>query len=320
MNETAIKQSWMLGDDYVYEIPKLLSKEEIKYFSQVSAWRFLAAIAAELLTITVVIWFSEAHWSLPVYVIAVIIIGSRLHAFTVLMHEATHYRGVANRKLNDIIGEMLAWPVTITMKGYRDNHFAHHREPNSDNDPDWVRKKGNKDFVFPQSLHQILFSLLQYLLGFKIYHEITAEHKQTHIKQIPKRLKNLQRIFFLTVFVAAVALGFWKQLLLYWLVPVCTSFLFFEHIRSVAEHFAVERTHMLNETRTVVGSIWERWLFAPYNINYHIEHHLYPSVPFFRLPELHKHLMGKQDYVSRAHITKGYLTGLLKECSSKGKQ
>jgi fatty acid desaturase len=42
--------------------------------------------------------------------------------------------------------------------------------------------------------------------------------------------------------------------------------------------------HRLN-TRTVYMGPLNRWIY--WNMNYHIEHHIYPSVPFHQLKNLH---------------------------------
>jgi fatty acid desaturase len=33
-----------------------------------------------------------------------------------------------------------------------------------------------------------------------------------------------------------------------------------------------------------------RWILFPHAMNYHVEHHLYPSVPHYRLAECHRKL------------------------------
>ena len=43
--------------------------------------------------------------------------------------------------------------------------------------------------------------------------------------------------------------------------------------------------HRLN-TRTVKMCRVNRFLY--WNMNYHVEHHMFPMVPFYRLPELHE--------------------------------
>jgi fatty acid desaturase len=52
---------------------------------------------------------------------------------------------------------------------------------------------------------------------------------------------------------------------------------------------------------------------APKNVNFHIEHHFYPSVPFYRLPQLHRTLMSKAEFKDSVHVTRSYL-GVLREC------
>jgi fatty acid desaturase len=307
-------RSTMQDDRPVTEFSKFLTKSEVSHFSQISSWRFFGAVAIEVLTIVLAIYLSERYWNIPLYIAVVIVIGSRMHALAVLMHDATHYRASSNRRINEFTGEVLALLVSITMQGYRNTHFAHHRELNTENDPDWIRKLGAPEFSFPKSPRAIILMLSQYALGLKSYGEAKKIKKMKNMGNISTRLKILRAAFILLIIASAILFGFWKQLILYWPIPLVTSFMFFLQIRSVAEHFAVEYQHMLNHTRTVVAPFWERWLFAPHGVNYHLEHHLYPSVPFFQLPRLHRYLMTKDEFARSAHITKGYTTGLFREC------
>ncbi len=36
-----------------------------------------------------------------------------------------------------------------------------------------------------------------------------------------------------------------------------------------------------------------RFFLFPHHVNYHLEHHLYPAVPHYKLPRLHRLLMAK---------------------------
>ena len=45
--------------------------------------------------------------------------------------------------------------------------------------------------------------------------------------------------------------------------------------------------HRLN-TRTVKMCALNRFLY--WNMNYHVEHHMFPMVPYYRLPELHEEI------------------------------
>jgi fatty acid desaturase len=90
-------------------------------------------------------------------------------------------------------------------------------------------------------------------------------------------------------------------------VPFVTWLQLFLRIRSVAEHFAIAGRHDLYaETRTVLPTWFERIFVAPEGIHYHLEHHLYPSVPSYRLGELHRALLAVPEFRRSAQVTRGY--------------
>ena len=121
-------------------------------------------------------------------------------------------------------------------------------------------------------------------------------------------------MFNLTLFSILTVFGLWKFYLLYWVVPYLTTFFMFQYIRSVAEHFGeLAYDHLLTSTRTIKPMLLERFLLSPHNVGFHLEHHLYPGVPFYHLPKLHQLLMDHKEYEEKAHITHGYMSGLLNE-------
>jgi fatty acid desaturase len=316
MTEAVVARSAKLGDDCVREIPRLLTKEEIRDLSRIDSVKFSLAALLEYGLIAAAVWVSVTWWNPVLYVIAVIIIGSRINALGGLMHDAAHYRAYANRQLNDFVGELLALPTSASMAGYRNTHFAHHRELNSANDPDWQRNVGLKEFEFPAPRTSVLMRFGQYLAGLKIASAVGGFHKNKETRDIPAAVARARLVFFAGLVLASIALGFWKVLLLYWIVPLLTVFLAIRYLRNVAEHYAVEHENVLNESRTVLGPFWELWLIAPWGLNYHLEHHLFPGVPCFRLGELHRLLMTREPYPQIAHITRGYFNGLLRDCAS----
>ena len=58
-------------------------------------------------------------------------------------------------------------------------------------------------------------------------------------------------------------------------------------------------------TRTTHVRPWERLFLAPYNLNYHLEHHFLASVPCYRLKELHHFLADKGIY-AETDFPRGY--------------
>jgi fatty acid desaturase len=67
-------------------------------------------------------------------------------------------------------------------------------------------------------------------------------------------------------------------------------------IRQVAEHAAVPDLYDPDprmNTRTVEAPWWQRIVFAPNAVNYHLEHHFMASVPCYRLAALRAHLKAR---------------------------
>ena len=63
-------------------------------------------------------------------------------------------------------------------------------------------------------------------------------------------------------------------------------------VRSFVEHAITDSETGAHSNRliTIRSNLVERALVAPYGMNYHAEHHLLPSVPAPRLPELQRRL------------------------------
>jgi len=133
---------------------------------------------------------------------------------------------------------------------------------------------------------------------------------------LPAATRRRQVLFYLAVAGLATWLHGWTVLLLYWVLPMFTFLIAILYVRDIAEHHGLPRQGLMG-SRTVLPWGWDRLVFCQNGVNYHTEHHLYPSVPFFRLGRLHRRLMQDQGFRRDAVLTRGYLTGLLDEVSSK---
>ncbi len=292
-----------------------IGKEALKPLYEVKPSRVLAAYVFEWILILGTIALANRYFSIWTYIPAVILIGSRMHALAVVMHDAAHFRFLSNRKLSDLITDVLVcFPMLIHVDGYRRNHISHHQHLNTGDDPDWVAKEGRPAFARPQTRGQFLGRLFLYLIAYQGLADLRWMARRIGKDKKGRAEKLQMRVFYALLFVALTLLGLWTQYLLFWVVPFLTSFMMFQYIRSFAEHFGdLKYSNLLTATRTVKPFLIERVLIAPYNISYHLEHHLYPAVPFYNLPALHKLLMTDPVFREQAHFTRGYLHGLLKE-------
>lgn len=269
-----------------------------------------------LLVILLFQYFSNWWW----YPVAVLVIGARMHALAVLMHDATHYRFLKNRKWNDLISNLLImYPIYTSIEEYRANHLKHHQHLNSENDPDWVAKLSKREFQFPKTKTAFILTLSSYLVLYQGIMDaiwFVKRYKGSDSSKPSTKSENplLKISFYVLLFSLLTVFGVWKSYLLFWVVPYLSAFFMFQYIRSVAEHYGeMAYENDLSSTRTVIPNFLERFLIAPHAVGYHLEHHLYPGVPFYHLPKLHRMLIQQEEYKADAHITKGYVTGLMQE-------
>jgi fatty acid desaturase len=99
-------------------------------------------------------------------------------------------------------------------------------------------------------------------------------------------------------------LGAWRELLIYWMLPMIGPLMLFVRVRVAAEHLmpGAGAAAGRNNVNHVHGRVWERFLFAPFSINYHIAHHLFPGVPWYNLRRLHAKLAEDPRFAAWARI------------------
>jgi fatty acid desaturase len=248
-------------------------------------------------------------------VFVILFIGTRQHALLILMHEFTHRQFSRKRKvLNDIVGDIFtALPFLITIFGYRRDHFQHHRTTSTNDDPNWTSSLKRARYRFPRSRVGMIWLLVQHCLGVYALQDVRAalfDAKMT--VDTPRSTQLRQLIFYVLVMILAWIFNLWMAIALYWFLPMFTSLMAVLYLRDVAEHHAMPAPG-LAASRTMHTNWLEGFLIAPNSVNYHAEHHLYPSVPFCRLRELHTLLKQMPFYADHAVITRGYLSGLLHE-------
>jgi fatty acid desaturase len=243
----------------------------------------------------------EAHFSWPLYVLTVILIAARLNALGVLLHDAVHYRLFANRRANDVAGQILAGiPIFQSLTLYRRAHTAHHRHLMTREDPDLPLVPTD----LPMSRARLLRELVLSVTGVYAIGLI-----RDRIRFSPP-LGRAVLIGILAVWSAGVIAGnpIARVLALYWFVPLTTWLPFITRLRVWGEHYwppghAAE--HPLANARTILPSWFDRVAITARNVGYHLTHHLYPSVPWYNLTVLHRELLKAHGY-QEARIVRGY--------------
>lgn len=311
--------------------PRARHIAEVRELSRVNGWRstlLIAGIWAPL--IGAMAWaVLMPHWW--VYLIAGCVTASRIVAMGVLVHDASHYLLYKNRTVNDLVSDlMLAFPIGMTTGLYRKTHFQHHRFTNTAGDIDLAAQSTDSEwFEWPKNAREFVAVMARSLTGLNVHRAwVMYQHwaPWNHLRDpISPAFPLHTRVLYLANMACVYALFGWGfsvapwttgKLIALYLVPGITLVNFSLRLRATAEHIGADNSEELRATRTVLPRWWERWLLAPFNVNYHLEHHLFPSVPGPNLGKLHRVLMADDDFRKRAHLTRGY-HGVLTELMSE---
>jgi fatty acid desaturase len=212
---------------------------------------------------------------------------------------------------------LLAWPHLVAAGPYRKNHIAHHRYLNSEKDPDWKRRQNDPAWVFPKPAKDLAGLLFRDVSGLNALVLLRLAARMVSADSVSTSFLVARYGFYAVSLALIVYAGALKGFAIYWLIPLFTWLVMIMRVRSIAEHSAIENGDMFYaQTRTTHAGMIERLFLAPKNVNYHLEHHVFPSVPFYRLPKLHALLLSKPGFRERAHLTESYV-GVLRESVGK---
>jgi fatty acid desaturase len=295
-----------------WRTPQFLPSETVRRLLQRDPARGVLSLVLQWMAIFAIAALSELFWHPALYLLAALLIGGRQVALMLVVHEGVHNTLLKNRRWNDRIAEWFAaWPILMPYRSYRRIHREHHLYLGTPKDPDFARNR-------PDRLTEAsgLAGVVRLLLGF--------EGRQVAVRRFwgpgdPEAEREgfawrpaLRVAAYLAVVAGAYAFGGLRLLALYWLVPLLW-FLVAMRLKGIAEHFAVPAHSHLNQSRTFKPSFLASLLVTPLHAEYHIEHHLYPGVPHYRLPDLHKELARLPEYADEAHISTAY-SDFLREC------
>src|SRR5882672_1017368 len=312
-----------VGDEFKDDYRKALPKDLVQQLTRRSAWRATAAILHDVAVLAAAIGAALWFWPNPlVIVLAVLVIGTRQHALFVIAHDATHYLLFQNRKINDFVGRACAMLQGLSMCTYRVIHRLHHNNLYGELDPDTALHGG-----YPRGKAYLVKKLLKDLSGFTAWKTYAyflggapALNTQTNVALRPlddtsAKLKaearsdrNAVIFFHLAALVLFGLSGYLIQYLVLWIMPLVTVVQVILRLRAIAEHGATtDFSSPLTAARTNVAPAWLEWLIFPHHVNYHIEHHLYASVPHYNLPALHRE-MARRGVLDGAEVVSFPLT------------
>jgi fatty acid desaturase len=256
-----------------------------------------------------------AHWPRWwTFVLAFLVISSRQQALLNIEHDCIHSSFTRDKRRDQLIGIIAcASPAGSPWNDSRARHLAHHRLITTPEDPD-LPLHDTADKASRAAL--LRYFGLALLGGYAVQVFLSGAPSTVPTKQRLQDWRNLtiaQVVIWGTTWLAS---GDWWLYLVLWVLPLITLTTFCHVLRSFIEHAVLteERPAHDNLLVSITSNPVELAFVAPFNMNYHAEHHLYPAVPARRLPDVRAALAGTAD--PPRLMRTAYLTALLRYAKS----
>lgn len=223
---------------------------------------------------------------LPLYILA----AASLHGISLFTHEGVHGVLSPNPYWNHIFSILCAIPVCQNFSAYKVLHLKHHKYLGLAGDPDRYKN------YTPRGWLVFLMYWGRLLIGYPVYIVAIPILGLRQGNGIARFWIAVEVILLLLLIAAILLSPIPRSLLIHaWLIPM----LFINtmvNIRGMSQHtLLAEEFDLIRGTRTIISNRITRFFMC--NENYHLEHHLYPGVPWYNLPRLHEAI--KDELVSR---------------------
>jgi fatty acid desaturase len=227
--------------------------------------------------------------------------------FQTLVHHLSHDFLSRRRKINDTVGNfLLAGFIGMRIQNYRRVHFQHHVENGSERDPEYfglddVAAHGGlgRYAVFFILGGEALTLVKKYYFSngtsSKLATRETSKGQPAERRSLVTKLSQMAHVVLAQLVLITLFTFVAKAWYLYfvWMYVAVTWSPLLSRLRFLVEHpGAGDRTVSTN------APTLQLLFFAPYQFNYHFEHHAWPGVPPYRLGGVH-HFLAKDSFFDR---------------------
>jgi len=195
-----------------------------------------------------------------------------MHDLLVHGHETVH-RHVADKWINELLCWLTHALAGISGSAYRAFHFDHHRWAHTARDPEFqllsAIRKGAPGWTF---------------LAIPFISHLAVNSYPFRVRK-SARIRTVAELIAMVILHFAIAVLFGiRNYLLFVIAPIFSGLSIVVIARSITEHHGTDPRDRWRNARSIKTSPLLQFLWS--NTNFHLEHHLFPGVPFHRLPAL----------------------------------
>lgn len=223
-----------------------------------------------------------------------------------LEHECTHRTPFATPALNDWVGRACGVVLLLPFEWFRYFHLAHHRWTNiPGRDPELAGAKPETPAAWLWHVSGLPYwgAMARITLALAMGRGAAPYLPNPALPRIRAEAR-----WMLALYAALAASLMLSPVLIWvWVVPVLLGQPVLR-LYLLAEHGDCPQVaNMFENTRTTFTTAVVR--FLAWNMPYHVEHHVYPNVPFHRLPALHDLMQDRLRVTAKGYaaFTRAYL-------------
>ncbi|MEM6724327.1 MAG: fatty acid desaturase [Bacteroidota bacterium] len=221
-----------------------------------------------------------------VWIPASILMGFVIFSFSVLLHEVIHEAVFvkARPKWSWLLGNFYATCSGLAYSQFRKWHLDHHRELGNEHDDP-------KRAHLSPKVNKAWYKFLYWTPAlFPIYFKAAARAKSGYSSKLQQQIRK-ERLFGVAVHLSVLVIFCWIDPvfgLKAYVIPVFFIFPIAFSINRLGQHYVINPDNPANWSTLMRPN--RVWNFLFLYSSYHLEHHYYPAVPFYRLREVQDQL------------------------------
>jgi fatty acid desaturase len=256
--------------------------------------------------------------TVPVIVVAILILGPMYAHLVELQHECLHEHAYNKRWLNRLTGFICGAPMMSSFWHYKYEHLRHHAYLGTPQNQEFFNYRFH-DLDSPMGFLRGCFHLGRYIDVFKgIGRSLTWRLNPTVTKTIAAKKIRTEYIAFGVILAGAIAFtaATGDLLILFaWIIPTLLLAEPAHFLIELPEHFGLNTQtdpNVLANTRTVQASRFATWFTNGNSL--HTAHHFHQGVPMVQVGKLHRIIEDRIGTIDPSYWTfyKKVITGKLR--------
>ena len=270
------------------ELGAAIPRDLMRELHRKSGWRHGVVAVRQLAILALATWGLIRFDNPLLWVPLAIVQGFTIFNFTILLHEVVHHTVFKRRRrgAERLLSLLYAIPSGISASQFTRWHLDHHAELGSDDgDP----KRHHLSPKINARWYKLLYCSPAL---FPMYFRAARRESSTYPDVLQRRIATERKVSIVAHLTALAVIwwlfGFYAALRTS-IIPVFFIFPIAFTLNRLGQHYDIDPTDPA-KWGTLMRGHWF-WDLAFLNSNYHLEHHYFPGVPFYRLPALQRALL-----------------------------